>query len=179
MLPALASGLPFSLGLTVSQMINPAKVIGLLDVFGDWDPSLAFVMATAIPVTVAGYLVGRRRSPLCASVFTPPTQTNIDRRLTAGAVLFGGAAGGNGIRSLGPPRVDDAFESPIRLYGPSRSAGRTGSFCDRDQRFESRFLRQRVLLTSASPRTRRRTPRIGGGLSRGWTVRRHGQAPHR
>jgi uncharacterized membrane protein YedE/YeeE len=63
-LPALASGLLFSLGLTVSQMINPAKVIGLLDVFGDWDPNLAFVMATAIPVTVAGY--GCKTAPIAA-----------------------------------------------------------------------------------------------------------------
>src|SRR5215475_2268077 len=55
-----ASGLLFGLGLTVSQMINPAKVIGFLDIFGDWDPSLGFVMATAIPLTAAGYAVARR-----------------------------------------------------------------------------------------------------------------------
>jgi uncharacterized protein len=87
---ALVSGVLFGLGLTVSQMINPVKVIGFLDVFGDWDPSLAFVMATAIPVAAAGYAVARRcRSPLCASAFTPPTQAKIDSRLTLGAVLFG------------------------------------------------------------------------------------------
>jgi uncharacterized membrane protein YedE/YeeE len=90
LLASLASGLLFGLGLTVSQMINPMKVIGFLDVFGDFDPSLAFVMATAIPVTAAGYAVARRcRSPLCASTFSPPTQAKIDRRLTVGAVLFG------------------------------------------------------------------------------------------
>ena len=89
-LAALASGLLFGLGLNVSQMINPAKVIGFLDVFGDWDPSLAFVMAAAIPVTAAGYAVARRcRSPLCVPAFSPPTQAKIDRRLTVGAVLFG------------------------------------------------------------------------------------------
>ena len=53
-LVALVSGLLFGLGLTVSQMINPAKVIGFLEIFGDWDPSLALVMATAIPVTAVG-----------------------------------------------------------------------------------------------------------------------------
>jgi hypothetical protein len=53
-LAALASGLLFGLGLTVSQMINPAKVIGFLDILGDFDPSLAFVMATAIPGDGAG-----------------------------------------------------------------------------------------------------------------------------
>jgi uncharacterized membrane protein YedE/YeeE len=71
-------------------MINPAKVIGFLDILGDLDPSLAFVMATAIPVTALGYEVARRcRSPLCVSAFTPPAQAKIDRRLAAGAVLFG------------------------------------------------------------------------------------------
>jgi len=63
---ALASGLLFGLGLTISQMINPAKVIAFIDVFGDFDPSLAFVMATAIPVTALGYaLAARRHSPIC------------------------------------------------------------------------------------------------------------------
>jgi uncharacterized protein len=89
-LAALASGLLFGLGLTISQMINPAKVIGFLDVFGDFDPSLAFVMATAIPVTALGYTLARWfRSPLCVSAFTPPTQAKIDSRLVLGALVFG------------------------------------------------------------------------------------------
>jgi uncharacterized protein len=89
-LAALVSGLIFGLGLTVSQMINPAKVIGFLDIFGDWDPSLALVMATAIPVTALGYaLAARRRSPVCAPGFVAPTQSQIDRRLVLGAILFG------------------------------------------------------------------------------------------
>jgi uncharacterized membrane protein YedE/YeeE len=87
---ALASGLLFSLGLTISQMVNPAKVIGFLDIFGDFDPSLAFVMATAIPVTAVGYaLTARRHSPICAAEFSLPTRTQIDRPLVLGAVLFG------------------------------------------------------------------------------------------
>ena len=89
-LAAIASGLLFGLGLTVSQMINPAKVIGFLDIFGDWDPSLALVMATAIPVTAIGYAVAtRRRSPVCAPDFNLPTRTQIDWSLIVGAVLFG------------------------------------------------------------------------------------------
>jgi len=89
-LAALVSGLLFGLGLTVSQMINPAKVTGFLDLFGDWDPSLVLVMATAIPVTALGYAVARRRrSPICSSDFNLPTRTQIDWPLTAGAVLFG------------------------------------------------------------------------------------------
>ena len=91
MLVAFGSGLLFGLGLTISEMINPAKVIGFLDLFGNWDPSLAFVMATAIPVTALAYAVARRRyrSPLCAPAFTPPSQAKVDRRLAFGAVLFG------------------------------------------------------------------------------------------
>jgi len=87
---ALVSGLLFGLGLTVSQMINPAKVIGFLDLFGDWDPSLALVMATAIPMTALGYAVARhRQSPVCAPEFNLPTRTQIDWPLMAGSVLFG------------------------------------------------------------------------------------------
>jgi uncharacterized membrane protein YedE/YeeE len=87
---ALVSGLLFGLGLTVSQMINPAKVIAFIDVLGDFDPSLAFVMATAIPVTALGYvLAARRHSPICAPGFSLPTRREIDRPLVLGAVLFG------------------------------------------------------------------------------------------
>jgi len=87
---ALASGLLFGLGLTVSQMVNPAKVVGFLDLAGNWDPSLAFVMATAIPVTMAGYALARRvRSPFAASSFSLPGRGEIDAPLIVGAVLFG------------------------------------------------------------------------------------------
>lgn len=87
---ALVSGLLFGVGLTVSQMINPAKVIAFIDVFGDFDPSLAFVMATAIPVTAVGHvLAARRHSPICASGFNLPTKKQVDRPLVLGAVLFG------------------------------------------------------------------------------------------
>jgi uncharacterized membrane protein YedE/YeeE len=87
---ALISGLLFGLGLTVSRMIDPAKVLGFLDLFGDWDPSVAFVMLGAIPVAALGYWLARRRiAPLCAAVYSGPTQQRIDRRLAGGAVLFG------------------------------------------------------------------------------------------
>jgi uncharacterized protein len=84
------SDLFFGFGLTVSQMINPAKVIAFIEVFGDFDPSLAFVMATAIPVTAAGYaLTAHRHAPICAPGFSLPTRREIDRPLVLGAVLFG------------------------------------------------------------------------------------------
>lgn len=89
-LVALVAGLLFGLGLTVSQMIDPAKVLGFLDVTGDWDPSLAFVMAAAIPVAAIGYAVGRTRTaPVCAAAFAMPSNPGIDARLIGGAILFG------------------------------------------------------------------------------------------
>jgi hypothetical protein len=90
LLTALAAGQMFGLGLTVSQMINPAKVIGFLDLAGPWDPSLALTMASAVPVASAGFALARHRAaPLCAPNFAGPTKTRIDARLVAGAMLFG------------------------------------------------------------------------------------------
>jgi uncharacterized membrane protein YedE/YeeE len=90
LLVALASGLLFGLGLTVSAMIDPAKVLGFLDIAGRWDASLAFVMAGAIPVAAAGFALAKSRpAPLCAATFSGPTRTGVDVRLVLGAVLFG------------------------------------------------------------------------------------------
>lgn len=90
LLVALASGLLFGLGLTVSSMIDPAKVLDFLDVAGSWDPSLAFVMAAAIPVAAVGFALARRRgTPLIDTALRGPTATAVDRRLATGAVLFG------------------------------------------------------------------------------------------
>ncbi len=90
LLVALASGLLFGLGLTVSSMIDPAKVLNFLDVAGSWDPSLAFVMAAAIPVATVGFALARRRgTPLVGGAFHGPRATAIDRRLVTGAILFG------------------------------------------------------------------------------------------
>ncbi len=90
MLAALVSGLVFGLGLTISQMINPAKVIGFLDLAGAWDPSLAFVIGGAVPVAAIGFAIAaRRRAPLLSPAFKTPAQTVLDMRLILGAVLFG------------------------------------------------------------------------------------------
>lgn len=87
---ALIAGLIFGLGLTVSEMVNPAKVLAFLDLFGDWDPSLAFVMASAILVTSIGYrLAWRRPSPVFAERYELPGKRKIDARLAIGSVLFG------------------------------------------------------------------------------------------
>jgi uncharacterized protein len=84
------AGLVFGLGLIISGMSDPAKVQNFLDVFGTWDPSLAFVMVGAIAVTFTGYRIafGRGR-PLIADGFSLPTKTAIDAPLVAGAALFG------------------------------------------------------------------------------------------
>jgi uncharacterized protein len=89
-----AIGLVFGLGLVVSGMSNPAKVLNFLDLAaiptGGWDPSLAFVMLGAIAVTAVGFrLVLRRRQPFFAERFHLPGATGIDRRIIAGPAIFG------------------------------------------------------------------------------------------
>lgn len=85
-----AVGLLFGLGLVVSQMVNPAKVLAFLDVFGDWDPSLALVMGGAVAAASIGFaLAGRRAAPLWAPAFQIPTRRDLDARLITGAALFG------------------------------------------------------------------------------------------
>lgn len=85
-----ACGLIFGLGLLVSGMVNPAKVLAFLDIFGAWDPSLAVVMAAALAVTSSGYAFARRCGPpfLAAQSYWPTSQS-IDGRLIAGATIFG------------------------------------------------------------------------------------------
>lgn len=91
---ALLSGILFGAGLTVSQMINPQKVLGFLDIAaipsGRWDPTLLFVFAGALPVMFAAYAVQRRmQRPLLAPVFAIPQNRVIDLPLILGAATFG------------------------------------------------------------------------------------------
>ena len=89
-LVTLLSGLMFGFGLLLSGMANPAKVQNFLDLFGTWDPSLAFVMGGAIAVTMPGFwLVTRRSKPFFNDVFHLPTRTGFDARLITGAAIFG------------------------------------------------------------------------------------------
>src|SRR5690554_1333329 len=89
-LSALFSGLVFGFGLILSGMTNPAKIIGFLDVFGDWDPSLALVMAGAIAVTLpAFYFLKKRQKTWLNLAFSWPTREAIDTPLIVGSVLFG------------------------------------------------------------------------------------------
>ncbi|MEX8191881.1 DUF6691 family protein [Comamonas guangdongensis] len=87
---ALLSGLVFGFGLLVSGMANPAKVLGFLDLAGDWDPSLALVMAGAIVIGLVAFTVARRRTvSLLGLDMKLPSATHIDRRLVGGSLLFG------------------------------------------------------------------------------------------
>lgn len=112
---ALICGLLFGLGLSISQMALPAKVLGFLDVTGQWDPSLLFVLGGAVAVTAIGFrFVPRMERPLFDEEFEAHPPERIDRRLIIGAGLFGigwGLAGycpGPGIVSLGR-LAPDAF----------------------------------------------------------------------
>lgn len=94
LLASFTAGGLFGAGLLVSQMTNPDKVLSFLDILGDWDPSLAFVMGAALLVTLIGYrFVLRRSTPLFEGRFRLPTRTDIDGRLIGGAALFGAGWG--------------------------------------------------------------------------------------
>ena len=87
---SLLAGLVFGLGLIVSGMADPAKVLGFLDITGHWDPSLAFVMGGAIAVGMVAFaLAGRRTSSLLGAPMHLPSKRTIDRRLLLGSALFG------------------------------------------------------------------------------------------
>ncbi|WP_338086742.1 YeeE/YedE family protein [Lichenicoccus roseus] len=87
---ALLSGILFGLGLALSGMMDPARVLGFLDPAGSWDPTLAFVLGGAVAVSALSVMLSRRMTrPLLANRFDLPTVTRIDRPLLVGAGLFG------------------------------------------------------------------------------------------
>lgn len=89
-LSAFVSGLVFSFGLILSEMINPQRVKGFLDVFGEWDPSLIFVLGGAIPVAfIAVRIMRKMHAPVFAVRFDLPSNSKIDRPLILGSALFG------------------------------------------------------------------------------------------
>ena len=95
---AFASGLVFSLGLIISGMTNPAKVVNCLDLAGAWDPSLALVMGGALTTTMIGYrLILPRRAPVFGDAFHLPETTAITPQLIVGSMLFGVGWGLSGL----------------------------------------------------------------------------------
>ena len=96
---SLLAGIGFGIGLTVSNMLDPQVVLAFLDIAGDWDPSLMFVMGGALIVFMPSYylLKKRMKHPLLADSFFEPTLKDIDKPLLIGAVIFGIGWGISGI----------------------------------------------------------------------------------
>jgi uncharacterized membrane protein YedE/YeeE len=113
---ALITGLVFGMGIAISGMMDPAKVLNFFDLAGAWDPSLALVMGGALVVTFVGYRIAwKRNAPLFGGRFQVPTGSQIDMKLVGGSALFGigwGIAGfcpGAAIPALGTGR----WEHPV------------------------------------------------------------------
>ena len=106
-------GLIFGLGISLSGMANPAKVLNFFDIAGTWDPSLIFVMGGALIVTFIGYrVVLRREAPVCDTLFHVPSSRTIDAKLIGGSLVFGvgwGIAGfcpGGALPAIGTGRAE-------------------------------------------------------------------------
>ena len=90
LITALIIGAIFGTGLAIAGMLNPSKVVGFLDIFGDWDPSLAFVMGGGVLVNAIGHrFVMKRKAPIQCATFSMPRSTNVDEPLVIGSVIFG------------------------------------------------------------------------------------------
>jgi len=123
-LTSFISGLVFALGLGISGMTRPIKVIGFLAFFGNWDASLAFVMLGAIGVYFVAYRLSRTmRSPILAASFSVPARSGVDARLLGGAALFGAGWGLAGF-CPGPAITSIASGSaPVVAFVASMAAG--------------------------------------------------------
>lgn len=90
LITSLFSGIVFGVGLSLSNMVNPDKVLDFLDVSGNWDPSLIFVLLAAwLVAAIAFRFILKRQSPVLADTFQVPTNKLVDRRLILGSALFG------------------------------------------------------------------------------------------
>lgn len=86
---SLLSGIVFAVGLSISGMINPMKVRGFLDIFGNWDISLAFVMGGAVILNLFTFKLIRVKKPFLSSTFHIPTRKDLDKDLILGSAMFG------------------------------------------------------------------------------------------
>ena len=111
---ALASGLLFGAGLAISGMADPMRVRAFLDLFGAWDPTLAFVMGGAmVPMAIAWAIKSKLETPLAAPLYELPDTAVLDRPLAIGAVLFGM---GWGVAGLCPgPALADLAITPLAV----------------------------------------------------------------
>ena len=95
---SLVSGIIFGVGLVISEMINPEKVLGFLDLFGNWDPSLAFVMIGALIVSSPLFhIIKNKEKPLFADKFNYSNNKEVNNRLIVGSALFGAGWGLGGL----------------------------------------------------------------------------------
>jgi uncharacterized protein len=124
LLTSFFSGVVFALGLGISGMTRPVKIIAFLDFFGGWDPSLAFVMLGAIAVYCVAYRLSRRMpAPMLAASFTLPSRNDIDGRLLAGAAIFGVGWGLGGF-CPGPAITSLASGAPsVMIFVAAMAAG--------------------------------------------------------
>ena len=143
MLFSLLAGIIFGAGLTLSDMVNPARVLNFLDVAGTWDPTLMFVMAGGLAVTTLGYRwVFRRSSPLADDKFHVPTRQQIDLPLVGGAALFGVGWGLAGI-CPGPAFTDLAtLEPKVLLFVAAMLGGMIAAAVLRSRIYSPKALRQ-------------------------------------
>ena len=119
-----AIGLIFGLGISISGMANPAKVLNFFDIAGTWDPSLGFVMGGALLVTAPGYyLVFRRGQPLFNREFTLPGTRLIDRKLVLGSLTFGLGWGLSGFCPGAALPVVSTGNQDVALFMVSMIAG--------------------------------------------------------
>jgi len=120
----IASGILFGLGLGISEMVNPARVLGFLNVLGPWDPTLLLVMAGALTVAIPGFQYARlMHKPFLAVSFNTPTKKDLDKKLISGAILFGMGWGLAGI-CPGPAFVAlNSLESNVAIFVVAMLAG--------------------------------------------------------
>ena len=140
---SLLAGVIFGAGLTLSDMVNPARVLNFMDFAGSWDPTLIFVMAGGLAVTILGYkLIFRRSSPVADDKFHLPTQRQIDLPLVGGAALFGVGWGLAGI-CPGPAFADLAtLEPKVLLFVAAMLVGMIAACAWRYRVYAMKALRQ-------------------------------------
>jgi uncharacterized protein len=136
-LAALLCGLLFGSGLTISGMMQPTKVLAFLDILGDWDPTLAVVMAAALAVSGLGYMLARQLGrPLLAVEMAWPARRDIDAPLVIGAALFGAGWGLSGL-CPGPALANLATLAPrVLAFVIAMTAGM--ALCDLWQQHRAR-----------------------------------------
>jgi hypothetical protein len=122
---ALAAGVIFGLGIAISGMSDPAKVLNFFDIFGTWDPSLALVMGGALATASVGYRVvfARRAAPLFDTKFHLPSGTDIDAKLLGGSAVFGIGWGISGFCPGGAIPALGFAPWPTALFLLSMAAG--------------------------------------------------------